>query len=68
MRKGIHMRKIALLTVVALIVVATGMWIRFRTLAPADALAESINKPPAMMTGAKGLPSSLYDDYEIVVH
>jgi hypothetical protein len=62
------MRKIALLAVVALIVVATGMWIRFRTLAPADALAESINKPPVMMTGAKSLPTTAHDDYDIVVY
>jgi hypothetical protein len=62
------MRKIVLFAVVALIVITTGLWIKFRTLAPTDALAESTNKPPAMMTGAKGLPSSLYDDYEIVAH
>jgi hypothetical protein len=60
------MRRIALLAVVALIVVATGVWIKFRTLTPADALAET-GKPPVMMTGAKGLPTS-HDDYDIVVH
>jgi hypothetical protein len=59
------MRRIVLLAVVALIVVATGVWIKFRTLTPADALAEG--KPPVMMMGAKGLPTS-HDDYDIVVY
>jgi hypothetical protein len=57
------MRRIVLLAVVALIVVATGVWIKFRT---GDALAET-GKPPVMMTGAKGLPTS-HDDYDIVVY
>jgi len=36
--------------------------------APHTALAVSTDKPPAMMTGAKGASNSLYDDYGIVVY
>jgi len=63
------MRKIVLFAVAALVLTGVGVWIGVRALAPADALADySTDKPPAVMTGAKGLPTSLYDDYEIVVH
>ena len=43
-------------------------WYCLRTLGPGDALAGSTDKAPVIMiTGAKGLPTSHYDDYEIVV-
>jgi hypothetical protein len=66
MHREIHMRKIVLFAVVALIVIATGAWVAVRTLTPAIAIAGSTYNPPAM-TGAKGLPTS-HDDYDIVVY
>jgi hypothetical protein len=68
--EGIHMRKITLLAaaVAALVLSLIGTWIGGRTLTPTNALAGSSVDPPAiMMTGAKGLPTSPYDDYDIVV-
>jgi hypothetical protein len=62
------MRKIVLFAVTALIVIATGAWVGVRTLAPASAVADSTDKPPVTMTGAKGQPTSHYDDYDLVVH
>ena len=62
------MRKIVLFAVVALIVIGIGAWIGVRTLTPTGALADSTDKPPVMMTGAKGPPTSHYDDYDLVVH
>ena len=39
-----------------------------RNVTGTGALAGSADAPPVMATGAKGPPTSLYDDYEIVVH
>jgi hypothetical protein len=64
------MRKTTLLAaaVAALVLIGIGTWVGVRTLTPTGALAGSADKPPVMMTGAKGLPTSPYDDYEIVVY
>jgi hypothetical protein len=64
------MRKTTLFAaaVAALVLIGIGTWIGARTLAPTSAVAGSTYNPPVMMMGAKGLPTSLYDDYEIVVH
>jgi hypothetical protein len=62
------MRKIVLFAVAALIVIGLGAWIGVRTFTPTGALAGATDQPPVMMTGAKGSPTALYDDYEIVVH
>jgi hypothetical protein len=42
-------------------------WLGIRAQGPTGAVAAG-DQPPAMMTGAKGLPTSHYDDYDIVVH
>jgi hypothetical protein len=64
------MRKIALflaaVTVFVLIGVAT--WIHIGTPTPTSAVAGPSDNAPTMMIGAKGLPASPYDDYDIVVH
>ena len=64
------MRKIALfvaaVTMFVLIGIAT--WIHVGTPTPTSAIAGQIGNAPVMTTGAKGLPNSLYDDYDIVVH
>ena len=54
--------------VAALVLIGIGTWFGVRTFTATGALASSANKPPAMMTGAKGPPTSHYDDFEIVVH
>jgi hypothetical protein len=54
--------------VAALVLIGIGTWFGVRTFAATSAPARSANKPPAMMTGAKGPPTSHYDDFEIVVH
>ena len=60
--------------VAALVLIGIGTWFGVRTFTATGALAGSANKPPAMMkpptmmTGAKGPPTSHYDDFEIVVH
>jgi hypothetical protein len=64
------MRKIALfvaaVTVFVLIGIAT--WIHVGPPTPSSAVAGPTGNAPVMTTGAKGLPNSLYDDYDIVVH
>jgi hypothetical protein len=62
------MRKITLFVAgVALgIVISIGTWIGVGTLTPTSALAGSSVDPLAMTTGAKGLPTSHYDDYSLV--
>ena len=62
------MPKIALFaaTVGALILFGIETWASIRTLAP-DERAGSADKS-AVMTGAKGPPTSLYDDYSIVAY
>jgi hypothetical protein len=62
------MRKIVLLAVVALIVIGIGTWLGIRARGPTGAVASSTDNSPVMMTGAKGLPASHYDDYDLVVH
>ena len=66
----IHMRKPSLFAaaVAALVLIGIATWFGVRTFTATGALAGSADKPPVMMTGAKGLPTSLYDDYDIVVH
>jgi hypothetical protein len=66
-QKGIQVRKVILFAVVALIVIGVGTWLGIRAQGPTGAVAAG-DQPPAMMTGAKGLPTSHYDDYDIVVH
>jgi hypothetical protein len=68
--EGIHMGKITLFgaAVAASLLVGIGAWIGVRTLTPTGAVAGSTDNAPVMITGAKGLPASLYDDYDIVVH
>jgi hypothetical protein len=64
------MRKITLFAaaLAALVLISVGTWIGVRTLTPTGALAGSSDKPSAMMTGAKGPPTSHYDDYSLVVY
>ena len=52
--------------VVALVLTGIGTWFGVRTFTAAEAGAA--DKPPVMMTGAKGPPTSHYDDYDIVVY
>ena len=68
MQRGIHMRKIILFAAgfAAGVVILIGTWIGVGTVAPTSALAGSTVDPLAMMTGAKGLPTSHYDDYSLV--
>jgi hypothetical protein len=57
--------------VAVLVLIGVGIWIGIRTLIPTSAVAGSTdNAPnaPMMITGAKGLPTSHYDDYDIVAH
>jgi hypothetical protein len=63
------MRKTTLFVaaVAVLILIGVGSWIGIRLLTPKIAVAGPDNAP-VMTTGAKGPPTSLYDDYEIVVH
>lgn len=64
------MRKTALfVTVVAvLVLMGVGAWVGVRTLTPKSAVAGPTDNAAVMTTGAKGLPTSPYDDYDIVVH
>jgi hypothetical protein len=63
------MRKITLFVagVALFVLIGVDTWLCIRTLGPGDALAGSIDKAPVMVTGAKGPPTSHYDDYDIVV-
>ena len=64
------MRKITLFVagVALFVLIGIDTWLCIRTLGPGDALAGSTDKAPVIMiTGAEGLPTSHYDDYEIVV-
>jgi hypothetical protein len=58
------MRNITLFAaaVAAGVVIGLGTWIGVGTVTPTSALAGSTVDPLAMMTGAKGLPTSHYDD------
>jgi hypothetical protein len=66
--QGSHMRKIVFVVAVAVLVLVTDAWLSIRTMTRGSALASSADAPPVMTTGAKGPPTSLYDDYEIVVY
>jgi hypothetical protein len=63
------MRKITLFAAAVAVFVLIGIdaWLCVRTF-PATAVAGHFHNAPAAMTGAKGLPTSHYDDYDIVVH
>jgi hypothetical protein len=58
------MSKIVFAVSVAVLILIIDALLSIGTLTPTSAVAGSA---PAMMTGAKGLPTSPYDDYEIVV-
>ena len=62
------MRKITLFVagVVAVVMISVGTWIVVGTMTPTTALAGSAVDPFTMMAGAKGLPTSHYDDYSLV--
>ena len=64
------MRKTTLfaVAVAALVLTGIGTWFGVRIFTATGALAGSPDKAPVTMTGARGRPTSLYDDYEIVVH
>jgi hypothetical protein len=62
------MRKTTLFAVAALALTGIGTWFGVRIFTAAGASAGPADKTTAMVTGAKGPPTSLYDDYEIVVH
>jgi len=63
------MRKTLLAAAVGvLVLIGIGTWIGVRTFTPTSAVAGSTDNAPVMMTGAKHPPTSLYDDYDIVVH
>ena len=68
MQRGIHMRQIILFAagVATGIVIAIGTWIGVGTITTDSALAASTIDPSAMMTSAKDLPTSHYDDYSVV--
>jgi hypothetical protein len=53
--------------VAVLVLIGSVTWIGIRTFTPTNAVAGSDNAT-VMITGAKGPPTSLYDDYDIVVH
>jgi hypothetical protein len=63
------MRKITLFAAAVGVFVLIGIdaWLCVRTF-PASAIAGSFDNAPVTMTGAKGLPSSHYDDYDIVAY
>jgi hypothetical protein len=63
------MRKITLFAaaLAVFVLIAIDAWLSIGTIAPVSAVAGSIGNAPVTMTGAKGLPTSLYDDYDIVV-
>jgi hypothetical protein len=54
--------------VAALVLIGIGAWVGVRTFTPTGALAGASDQPPVTVTGAKGLPTSHYDDYDLVVH
>jgi len=60
------MRKFSFLAVAVLILIGVGTWIGVGTGTPTTALAASTVDPFAMMTNAKDLPTSHYDDYSVV--
>ena len=59
MQRGIHVPKILFAAVAMSVLIGIGTWIGVRTLTPTSAVARSTYNPPVMITGAKGLPTSL---------
>jgi hypothetical protein len=64
------MRKITLFAaaLAVFVLIAVDSWLSIRTITPASAVAGWTDHMPVMMTGAKGLPTSHDDDYDIVVY
>ena len=66
------MRKTTLFAaaVAVLVLIGVGTWIGVRRLTPTSAVAGPTDNAqiPMMITGAKGVPTSHYDDYDIVAH
>jgi hypothetical protein len=60
------MRKLIFLAVAVLILIGLGTWIGVGTGTPTIALAASSVDPFSMMTNAKDLPTSHYDDYSVI--
>ena len=62
------MRKITLFVagVIVGVMISVGTWFVVGTTTPTTALAGSTVDPFAMMTNAKDLPTSHYDDYSLV--
>jgi hypothetical protein len=52
--------------VIAGVMLSIGTWIVVGTATPTSAFAGSTVDPFAMMTGAKDLPTSRYDDYSLI--
>jgi hypothetical protein len=63
------MRKITLFAAAVAVFVLIGIdaWLCVRTF-PDGAIASPVENARVTMTGAKGLPTSHYDDYDIVVY
>jgi len=63
------MRKITLFAAAVAVFFLIGIdaWLCVRTF-PDSAIAGSFDNTTVTMTGAKGLPASHYDDYDIVVY
>lgn len=67
MQRGNHMRKISIFGgVAALFLISVGTWFGVETQTSTSALAASTVDPIAMMSSAKALPTSHYDDYSVV--
>jgi ABC-type uncharacterized transport system permease subunit len=64
------MRKITLFAaaVAVLVLIGIATWFSVITSTPTGAIAGSTVNPSVMMTGAKGPPTSHYDDYSLVVY
>jgi len=62
------MRKISFFSgvVAVLVLIGVGTWLGAGMWTSTTALAGSAVDPLAVMMGAKGLPTSLYDDYSLV--
>jgi len=62
------MRKITLFVagIIVGVMISVGTWIGVGTMTTTSALAASTIDPFTMMTGAKDLPTSHYDDYSLV--
>jgi hypothetical protein len=55
-------------TVIVFVLIGVATWIHIGTPTPTSAVAGPTDNAPTMVIGAKGLPTSPYDDYDIVVH